>query len=289
MIFSKPKGSYPLRHAAFSVIILLSSCFFWNCEEEKTEEDIVESRRAALLDHAVKDIFTHTYESIAIAEDSLAGEELSYGLIDFTNDAQLSIHRFDTTTWPKDLTINYPQLVISGYDERSRIGNIKVRTSGYWSDSALTVSISFDNYFWNGYQLHGEAHINSVDSTSLAMPVYELITNDLKLSQAGDTLISARLHHHIIREDGQTTEFPLITDDKFIINGSGQYEAGKFTFSSEIVQDIRFDFDCAWLQRGAIDINIPEKDLHTLNYGRGACDDQASVIVLDKEVKFTLE
>jgi len=260
--------------------ILISSC------RKKEEKD---NDTSAAADNSLAE---GTYNDVNnIADEASTGTLSSY--LTPNNDGYKSILStcatitIDTTTSPRLITVDFGTSNCLCSDGRNRRGKILVSYTGAYRDSASTHTITFDNYFVNDNQILGSKTVTNNGHNAAGHLVYSVQVNGqiIKASGGGTiTWTSTRVREWIA---GEST--PTWLDDSYLITGSasGTSAAGN-SFTANITSALRRNIGCRHFVSGTIALTPAGKVTRYIDFGSGACDNQATVTINGNVYNITL-
>ena len=182
----------------------------------------------------------------------------------------------DVTTYPKDAVIDYGTSC-TGSDGVVRSGKILAHLTNAYTDSASITTVTFDNYYVNSRHITGTEIIVNAGKNFANHHIFNVqIQNGNLYSADGVTAYNSIQQREWIEGDNTLLD-PL--DDIYMITGTG---SGTTTngenYTLVITTPLRVAVDCAWVESGILEYTVPSLPLVTLNYGSGACDNQATAL-----------
>ncbi|MBP6730565.1 MAG: hypothetical protein KA149_00815 [Chitinophagales bacterium] len=256
-------------------LVLLTATFALNsCKKEKTDSDLTTANNMAMADESYNDA------------DNIADEAATTGAVTYKTDdensllAGCAVVTRDTTSTPRVTTIDFGT-GCTGADGKLRTGKIIVTHDGRYRDAGTTITITFDNYTVNGNQVSGTRTIHNDGPNNDGNLSYSISVNGqiILASGAGTITWSAtRTRVWIAGESTATRD-----DDQYSITGSATGTAANgdqftSTIQTALVRNLapgcrrHFVSGIALIQRTG-------KPDRTLDFGTGACDDQATVTI----------
>jgi hypothetical protein len=175
-------------------------------------------------------------------------------------------------------------------DGKNRRGKIIINSSKQFWIAGVTHTISFDNFFVNDNQISG-THTTTYNGKNSANNYNWTITEALTL-----TLSTANGGGNITRNSTRQREMTAggatlfnWTDDQYTITGSasGINRHGN-TYSAAIILPIVVKAGCHHIISGSIDYTPANRPTRTVDWGTGACDNQATVTVNGVTTTITL-
>ncbi|MEW6469303.1 MAG: hypothetical protein AB1458_10275 [Bacteroidota bacterium] len=189
--------------------------------------------------------------------------------------------------FPKTVTVDFGSVNCTGPDGIARRGQITAVFSGRYRDSLTTITITTNNYYVNNYRVAGtktitnQGHINGVATFSVNVQNAVITTPDNKTI----TWNSQRTRRWIAGEG----TLGLVSDDVYEITGSANGRGTKGnTFTLTITTPLRVEMSCRWIVKGVIKLTPANLDDRIIDFGQGACDDQATVSIHGNSYTITL-
>lgn len=183
-----------------------------------------------------------------------------------------SISSLDADT----VTIDFGTVNCLDFTGRSRRGAIACVYNGGYNDSLSTKQITFNNYFVNDKQLTGTLNVTNNGRDASGRIVYSVVTSGSILLASGTTVYNAS--NLFTRASGASTS--TFSDDVWMISGlgTGTSDSGlNYTFS--ITSPIIRANACTWMTQGTVNF-VPSGYISTvLDFGIGACDNQANITI----------
>ncbi|MBX2904019.1 MAG: hypothetical protein KF872_10750 [Chitinophagales bacterium] len=253
------------------------------CKRETADDDTAPATNFA----ASNSIFS---EAQNIADDAAENGSISFKTDDatgFLSGCATITH--DTASSPKLLTIDFGSSGCVGADGKLRKGKITISYSGKYKAPGTVKTFSFDNYSVNGNQISNSSSktvtnngYNSANHLTWSIAVNGAVT--LANGNGTVTWTSSRTREMLA---GEGT--PQLADDKYSITGSssGTTAAGlAFTATIDDANPLVRDLSCAQGKRnftaGKVTITITGKLPRVIDFGSGACDNEATVTIGSK-------
>lgn len=175
-----------------------------------------------------------------------------------------------------------------GNDGHMRYGKIIITYTGKLLYPSSTATTTFDGFRIDDISVQGTYTIKNTATTSSTnyQPQYTITVTGAKLSTPDGNYCNWESTRVITQVEGLTT--PIPADDVFTITGSshGEVKHGNdmYAWHSEITNPLRKRFSCHWISMGTIKVTretLPSNSPYvaTLDYGSGACDNQATLTI----------
>jgi len=182
----------------------------------------------------------------------------------------------DANTFPKTLTVDFGSGCTSA-DGVTRKGKIIYNISGRVLYPGTTITATFQNYAVFNYQLEGTYSItnsSNVDSAQYTTKVTGgkiTFPNTYWYTYSGDKIITMTA--------GMNTPGDL-TDDVYSIRGSNSFSSALGNkLDVTITTILSKAYTCHNIGSGVISFTFNDKINGTLDFGNGACDNQATITV----------
>lgn len=287
----KTKTMVKYLFVAATIGILFSSC-------KKKTDDTTDSDTSAASDNALAE---GTYNDVHnISDQAYNNNVTSYSPVLSSEDkgicssCVLSIV-LDTTTNPVAGTHTMSITFGSGnattnclcMDGRYRRGTINVTWTGHYRDPGSSHTITFTNYYVNDNQVMGTKTVTNNGYNTAGHLTFSISVNGTIIKANGGgtiTWTSSRTREWVA---GEST--PTWSDDEYLITGSasGTNAAGN-SFTAAITSPLDIKLNCRWIVAGTFTITPSGKPTRTVDFGSGACDDQATVTINGTTYAITL-
>jgi len=192
----------------------------------------------------------------------------------------------DTVSSPRQIIVDYGSTNCTCGDGRQRRGKIITTFTGRYRDAGTVITHTFDNYFVNNNQILGTKTVTNMGNNSSGHPYFNISVSGSVIKATGGTITwsSTRVREWIAGYDTY-----ILADDVYLITGSGSgTNASGTNFTVTITSALRIELSCPRIVSGVLDITPSGKPTRTLNYGSGACDNQATVTINGNTYNITL-
>lgn len=173
--------------------------------------------------------------------------------------------------------------VCNASDGTVRTGSINITSSNKWSvytNSVVTVDLV--NYKVNNITYSGQIKITRPNATTATVEVINghCTNGTWNIDYAGIKTTTQ------VAGIGTASE----SDDEFEINGSsnGVNREGR-SFSTNITNALHKKASCKWITSGTLDLTPSGFTTRTVDFGNGACDDDATYTVNGQTISFKLK
>ena len=269
-----------------SLSLLVSSCRKKEKEEDKDTDSASENALATSIDNDMNNIADEAGRNKSIS--SYRTSE-NYALL-----APCASLTFDTLvgTNPDSITVNFGAINCLCNDGRYRRGSLLVVYNGKYKDSLTTITITPNNYFVNDNKVSGSKTIKNLGHNTQGHLVYDINANIsiVRANNGGTIQWQATRKREWL--SGENTL--LWVDDKYSITGiaNGSNANGRsFTSiiptSKPLIRDMSVGCRKHFVS-GQIEHTPNGKPSRYIDFGNGACDDQATVTINNKTYNITL-
>lgn len=262
------------RFFCLVIIILLTLLFINSChkgnEGDGTDvSDIVINNTGEVVSN---DLFKMFLYNMIAAEDSIyhPNDTLNFHFIEPC--MQISISPYDTSTWPKTITLAFPESGCYCSDGNIRGGQIIITANGFLKSVSSIFNINLNNYSINGISVNGTKK-TTVTKISADKPVTFNDSCNLQVTTVSGSGIWWHSQHSLQWVLGGATENNL-SDDLFIYNGTCSTES----FTGIITDALQFANYCFWIGSGKIEITPTGFSKRQVTYS-DSCLNQADVII----------
>ena len=270
----------------YFMVVATIGMLFTSCRKKEDEKD---TDTSSASDNALAE---GTYNDVNNIADEAASGSLSSYLTPTVSDEKSIMSTCatitnDTTVTPRLLTIDFGPTNCMCSDGRNRRGKINVSYNGQYKDSASTHTITFTNYYVNDNQILGTKTVTNNGHNSSGNLTFSISVNGqiIKASGGGTiTWTSSRTREWI---QGELT--PIWSDDVYLITGSANgTNASGNSFSMAITSALRKEIGCRHIVSGQLTLTPSGKPTRYVDFGSGACDDQATVTINGNVYNITL-
>jgi hypothetical protein len=268
---------------AIAFTSMLSSCK--KKDKEEKDSDTSSATDQSLASTSVNDLTSISDE--AGRSGSLSSFKTSESSAILSTCATIT---FDTLAAAKTITVNFGATNCLCNDGRYRRGSIKMNFTGKYRDSLTVITITPQSYFVNDNQVTGSKTITNKGHNAANHLVYEINANIsvVKAGGAGTVLWNSTRQREWLT--GENTLSWL--DDTYAITGnaSGTSASGS-SFTSVITSPLIRNMAYACRRHftaGTLEHTPSGKATRYINYGSGACDDQATVTINGNVYTITL-
>lgn len=271
-----------------TMVVFAAVLLFAACKRDKTsnlasdDEDTYYMEDQARMDQTYDDaqsISDQAYDNINV---QLKGENEAVIL------GGCAVITHDTTSPIRKITIDFGVTNCTCKDGRVRRGKIIHTYTGKYRDPGSVHTISFDGYYVNNNQVLGTRTVTNKGKNSSGQTYFEIAVDGTIVLTTGDSIkhIANRVRTWVSGENTMA-----LSDDVYNITGSGTNtrRTGKVV-NYNITSPLVIALNCNWIKQGTIEFTPAGASTarRTIDFGGGACDDQATVTVGTRTRTITL-
>ena len=158
-----------------------------------------------------------------------------------------------------------------GLDGKTKKGKVTIVKSAAWKDAGATRTVTFDNHFVDGVKMEGTQTCTNNGSQSFTW------TGDITITNVDKTTVQ-RVGTKTRKYLGGFDTPSVLTDDVIQVTGSCTVtKSDKTTYSRTILIPLIKKGDCDFITEGVVEISKTGAEKYTLDYGKGTCDNKATV------------
>ena len=248
--------------------MISTSIFFTGCkkEEEKKPTSYSSSSDNSIAENA----FAGIMKQISAVSDSTNAFRVA------ATCGTVTISPYNTTTWPKTLTINFGNTNCMGSDYNNRRGIITAVFSGPYLDSGTVVTITLTNYYHNDYNIQGTQTIKNKGYNAAGHLLYNVNVINAMVTHPTNGKSSTWT---TVQEREFVQNSPGISDDYYLIRGNSSgvsMDGEAYTIATN--SDLRVNVGCPWIVSGTFTLKLNDYPNYPIDfdYGNGACDGNAT-------------
>ncbi len=246
---------------------------FTSCKKYKLNRDTTTSEDQAVAESITNDLFDNVDDAAKQNDDAIGKTGITSSL---STCAVITVDTTAGTIFPATVTIDFGTGCV-GNDGKTRSGIISAEITGPYRDEGTSVTITPDNYSVDGYSIEGQKVVTNMGLNVDSHSVFHIeITNVVITTPDAETIEwqSSRDREWM---EGEST-YLNIFDDVYHITGTGAgvNREGR-PFEMEITNRLRKEIGCYWLVSGTLEIRPQDLNTITVDFGDGACDDEATV------------
>ena len=267
-----------IKHAFMAIAVI--SIGLGSCKKDKNSYDNAADSEAVIENSAADAAFS---DVAGIADEAYTGSLTSYRTAGneriTTTCATIT---FDTTSTPKQFTIDFGTTNCLCKDKNYRRGAIIVAFTGHYRDSASYHSITFSNYFVNDNQLLGTKTVTNNGRNLAGNLSYSVTINGSINWSTGYSGGTSTFNSTHTREWIQGENTFIWSDDVYLITGtaSGITRSGNsYTLATQT--PLRKEIGFRHFTSGILEWTPQGKSTRTIDYGyvNGNRDNLARVTV----------
>lgn len=252
----------------------LLSISLFSCKEEKTE-DFGSLEQATVLDNQLAENTSSEILNIVEQAGKYGNTYYKSGQGILSNCAVIT---HDQSSFPKVLTIDFGTTNCLCNDGKNRRGKIIATHTGEYNETGTVISVSFNQYFVNDYQVTGNKTITNMGENSGLDPWFSVMANITITNPGGGEALEYSVNRSRTWIEGDNT--PNLLDDVYLIEGTStgsRPSGGQFVVS--ILQALRKEVGCPQFVSGQLRIDRTNKPSIDVDYGTGDCDGQVNITI----------
>jgi len=183
----------------------------------------------------------------------------------------------DTTSLPYVLTIDFGEENCLCHDNKFRRGKIIVTFNGRYHQPGTVITHTFDNYYVNDDKVDGTKVVTNMGENENGNIYFTIEVVGVIQKEDGSTFSwnSSREREWIQGSDTRNR-----WDDIYLITGYAEgIRPNGLTWEREILNALRVELACRFIVSGSIEIRPEGRPVRLLDYGDGACDNEATVTI----------
>lgn len=217
---------------------------------------------------------TPTVNSIAINEPGVQKAGCPMVSVDTAN------------SYPVVMTIDYGTACVDSFDQRTRSGKILCTFSGPWNQPGTTVTIDFQNYMVSVgagmVNYDADITLSRVDSITFSKTVSNGRCWNANWDIGWSSTRTIKWINGSQTPADRSDDIVSITGDAAGTNREGR------AYTANIEQSIIKDAACKWIKQGRFTLTPSGKATRTVDFGNGACDNQATISINGNTFPFTM-
>ena len=271
-----------------TLVALVGTSTLTSCRKKDKEEK--DSDTAAAIDQSFASSTVNDLTNIS--DEAVKGNNVSSFK---TADANALLSNcatitYDTLLAAKTVTVNFGPTNCLGNDGRNRRGSIIINFTGKYRDSLTVITVTPSGYFVNDNQVTGSKTITNKGRNAANHTVYQINANMqvIKANNGGTIYWQSNRSREWLSGESTLTW----NDDVYSITGSatGTTSNGN-SFNSVITSPLirNMSFGCRrHFVQGTLEHTPGGKATRYIDFGNGACDDQAVVTINGNAYTITL-
>ena len=185
---------------------------------------------------------------------------------------------FDTTATPRTMLIDFGTSNCLGNDGRNRRGRLLVTYTGPYRAPGTVITITPQDYYVNDHHVQGSKVVTNVGTNGDGQPYFTVNVNGTVTAPDGSWTSTHSYQRTRTWIAGSSTL--ALLDDVYLISGGGSgVNRNGIPFSMLITTPLRVEIGCPHIVSGVMQITPGSLGVRTVDFGNGACDDQATVTV----------
>jgi len=260
----------------FSSILLFSGLLFIGCQKEDLSQSDTLTSEDTLVGNDFGNAQTLQTQTFLTVLEEIKKQAALNGINNEAQEKSLSCPTITISpsgsTFPKTVTLDFGSGCTTSSGATAS-GIITATVSGSIDKTGTTITVIMNNFIYNGYGVNG-----TYIATVVSAGVYSVSVQNGSVSKDAKKVTFAGTIN-ITQVAGQSTT-TNINDDVYDISVSltGTDTSGK-NFSVASSTPLRKTASCSWIVSGIVTITKQARPKTTLDFGSGACDNQATLTV----------
>ena len=258
-----------------AITVIATTMALSSCQKEKNDSDVTTANNQALADESYNDVHNIADEAANTGAVSYKADDANSLLAGCANVTR------DTVSMPHVTTVDFGSTGCTGADGKVRKGKIIVTYDGKYRDAGTTITITFDGYSVNGNQISGTKTIHNDGLNGNGNLSFSINVNGQVVLASGAgtiTWTSTRTREWIAGESTESRD-----DDQYSITGSAMAtstDGKQFTATIQEALIRNLAPSCRrHFVKGVVLLQRTGRPDRTIDFGNGACDDQAVVTI----------
>ena len=184
---------------------------------------------------------------------------------------------------PVSFEIDYGTTGCLGSDGVYRKGKLKITTAKRWKKYGNTITVDLIGFNANSMDLSGQVKITYSDSVTLATEIINgRCSNGTWQIDYSGVKTMKQIAGYSTKQDG--------SDDIYSIGGTttGKNREGR-NYTTTITSNLIKKSNCQWITSGTVELSPDGFRTRTVDFGNGACDDDATFTVNGQTISFKLQ
>jgi hypothetical protein len=295
------------RLGSTGISVILLSLFLGSCSKEESgsgnpdQEEIEVSRTSNSANTEAEAVFGGLFDDVLGVNNDvgIAGTGVFYSRMDTMTPVPpcytVTIDHPGPSFFPVKITIDFGQTGCAGPDGRVRKGKVITTYSARLITPGAIANTVFENFYVDNVKVEGDLRITNTATQSSPDRTFKLEVIDGRLTWTNGNYTQWNSTRTITQVTGIQTPTPL--DDIIKIEGAAQGQALRgnllVAWQSSITEPLIRRFSCRYIVRGKISsarINNNTNNPWTaiLDFGNGACDNQAVLTINGQSTQITL-
>lgn len=242
-------------------------------------DDISLTKEQLAAEAMVEEMEIMAEDVMDITMDSIKGPAMGPKPPHWGPCATITIVPFDSITWPKTITVDFGPVNCLCNDGKYRRGQIVTIASAPPMDSLSTRITNSINYYVNDHLVEGTRTSSNLGHINGMLTHTNSLLNGKITRPNGDSSTMNAQHTRVFAA-GESTPYPVIYDDVWLLSGSKSGTMFNGTsYSMTITNPLEIPRACSWIVSGTKEMQRGNKPLRTIDFGNGSCDNIATVTV----------
>ncbi len=271
------------RIVLFALLTVLAVVGLNSCNKNEAVSDS-ETMKTSIFD------YTNILASFAsdFDDELISSEESTLKSASLTSCFTVSVEKnANGAFYPRIWTVDYPGGDCTLFSGNTKKGKIHVSLSDFWKKEGSLREVTFEDYYLNGNKMEGIKTILNTGLNEKGNLTFAKTIANASLTYPDGSTIKWECKKYSEMIAGGTTF--LFADDVYSVTGSGtgvNLDAKNYTLT--ITSPLIYKNGCFYPVSGVVEINTVGADLQTIDYGKGDCDNLATLTVGGNSKEITL-
>ena len=269
------------------LLILSLGIFAFSCDPDDPAPDPIQ--QAPSLDQTINAIAEYALVNKIFSDSFLEADkaakngdkQLDTQKVGPTDCPIVTVTPMDSTTWPKNIKVDYGTTNYLCNDGVKRRGIINIQTTGFYREAETEITVTYDGFYHNDHKVEGQMKVVNAGRTTGNNLVYNVTITDGKITTPEDKIIYFNENTNREWVAGENTVFDPC-DDNYLIGGS---QDGMSSDSIEYTLTVQQKLDilacCKYVRAGVLKISITGILPFTVNFDGSTCDEANIVATIN--------
>ena len=269
----KKKNLFYIILSVVAISLVVISC---QKEAVKTPE-VIAAEDDANADIMFDAVFTEVENATASMEDAIYGGNLKSAEIETCKTITVDIPG-DSIVWPKTITVDFGD-GCPAPNGRVRKGKIIIEVSNKVSSPTYTRTITFENFYIDGFQIEGTKTIAKAGLSDNSNPLFTITLVNGKITSPEGKFVTREFTHTREWIEGYLTPRNRFDDEYNITGNASGVDRNGVNYAKLIILPLHVKINCQWVVSGSIKLSRTDKNDIVIDYGEGECDRIATITI----------
>jgi len=253
-------------------LFLIASISIISCDKAKNENESVSIK--VVQDEAIADIL---WNSIDADVDYASDLMKSSGYKSVTDTCPIIIvDHPDSLFYPRTITIDFGEACETFYG-RIKSGKIVIHISAPIYEEGSVRTVSFEDYYINEHHIEGTKTLTNMGLNTSGNMNWDVALTGGKITFPNGNITTRTLNHNREWIKGINTPTYWWDDEWYITGTASGSNANGASYHNTITTPVLVKSVCRFPVSGNINMEIDDLGTFVIDYGDGACDNEATV------------